>query len=107
MSAGSVLLYTGSLYHGAGKNSTDANRVGLIVHYTLGWLRQEENQYLCIPKEVLDELPEDLLRIMGYAKGSYSLGFIDGGRDPIVAVRPEFEKIEGIEDFDGVAEALE
>jgi len=37
------------------------------------------------------ELPKDLLRMMGYAKGSYSLGFIDGGRDPIIAARPEFQ----------------
>ena len=44
MSAGSVLLYLGSLYHGAGENLTDHDRNGLIVHYTLGWLRREENQ---------------------------------------------------------------
>ncbi len=47
MSAGSVLLYTGSLYHGAGENLTDKDRDGLIVHYTLGWLRQEEN-HICV-----------------------------------------------------------
>lgn len=89
MGKGSVLLYTGSLYHGAGANLTQDVRNGLIVHYSLGWLRQEENQYLCTPKAVLDELPEPLLRLMGYDYGSYSLGFIDGGVDPIAAVRPE------------------
>ncbi len=92
MDAGSVLLYTGALYHGAGANRTDTHRDGLIVHYTLGWLRQEENQYLSVPAEMLKELPEDLLRVMGYQLGAYSLGFIDGGRDPIAAVRPEFER---------------
>jgi ectoine hydroxylase-related dioxygenase (phytanoyl-CoA dioxygenase family) len=91
MEAGSLLLYTGSLYHGAGENRSDAVRSGLIVHYSLGWLRQEENQYLSVPQEILQTLPEDLLRLMGYAHGSYSLGFIDAGRDPIVAIRPEFE----------------
>ena len=94
MDAGSVLLYTGALYHGGGGNHTDAERDGLIIHYTLGWLRQEENQYLCVPMDVLKELPEDLLRLMGYSHGAYSLGFIDGGRDPIAAVRPEFERIQ-------------
>ncbi|MCZ6639994.1 MAG: phytanoyl-CoA dioxygenase family protein [Gammaproteobacteria bacterium] len=92
MTRGSVLLYTGSLYHGAGENSTTDWRIGLIVHYSLAWLRQEENQYLCTPQNVLSSLPEDLLRLMGYSKGAYSLGFIDGGRDPIAAVRPEFER---------------
>ena len=70
MKSGSVLLYTGSLYHGGGENQSDGHRVGLIVHYSLAWLRQEENQYLGCPQEVLDELPEQLLRLMGYAKGS-------------------------------------
>jgi len=93
MEAGSVLLYTGSTYHGAGANTTNSQvRSGFIVHYTLGWLRQEENQYLCVPADVLQTLPEDLLRLMGYQHGAYSLGFIDGGRDPISAVRPEFER---------------
>jgi ectoine hydroxylase-related dioxygenase (phytanoyl-CoA dioxygenase family) len=92
MDPGSVLLYTGSLYHGAGANRSDSVRSGLIVHYSLGWLRQEENQYLSVPPEVLQTLPEDLLRLMGYSFGAYSLGFIDGGRDPIVAVRPDLEE---------------
>lgn len=103
MDAGSVLFYTGSLYHGAGANTTEQARVGLAVHYSLGWLRQEENQYLCIPDEVLRELPEDLLRLMGYAKGSYSLGFVDGGRDPISAIRPELEKLNSPEDYEAAA----
>ncbi len=92
MDAGSVLLYTGSLYHGAGANRTNSVRSGLIVHYSLGWLRQEENQYLSVPPDVLQTLPEDLLRLMGYSHGAYSLGFIDGGRDPIAAIRPDLER---------------
>ena len=92
MSKGSVLLYTGSLYHGAGENRSNDWRIGLIVHYSLAWLRQEENQYLCTPEETLQQLPEDLLRLMGYSMGAYSLGFIEGGRDPIAAVRPDLER---------------
>ena len=92
MDKGSVLLYTGSLYHGAGENSTRDWRIGLIIHYSLAWLRQEENQYLGTPAEVLQKLPEPLLRLMGYSMGAYSLGFIDGGRDSIAAIRPELEQ---------------
>jgi ectoine hydroxylase-related dioxygenase (phytanoyl-CoA dioxygenase family) len=92
MKKGSVLLYTGSLYHGAGENRSNDWRIGLIVHYSLAWLRQEENQYLTTPDDVLKQLPENLLRLMGYSRGAYSLGFIDAGRDPIAAVRPEFER---------------
>ncbi len=107
MKAGSVLLYTGSLYHGAGENRSADDRMGLIVHYSLAWLRQEENQYLCVPQEVLSELPEDLLRLMGYSTGSYSLGFVDGGRDPIVAIRPELEKRAGSDAYESVKQSLE
>jgi ectoine hydroxylase-related dioxygenase (phytanoyl-CoA dioxygenase family) len=92
MEAGSVLLFTGQLYHGAGANVTDSIRESLIIMYTVGWLRQEENQYLCVPMETLRQLPEDLLRLMGYSLAGELLGFVDGGRDPIIAVRPECEK---------------
>ena len=45
MSQGSVLLYTGTVLHGGGKNSTDNEiRTGVFMHYALNWLRQEENQ---------------------------------------------------------------
>jgi hypothetical protein len=47
---------------------------------------------ISVPAEMLQQLPEDLLRLMGYAPGAYSLGFIDNGRDPIAAIRPELEK---------------
>ena len=107
MQAGSVLLYTGSLYHGGGANHTDSRRDGLIVHYTLGWLRQEENQYLSVPLATLRELPEDLLRLMGYQRGAYSLGFIDGGRDPIAAVRPEFERTDDGPSYNEVTAKLD
>ena len=92
MKAGSVLLYTGSLYHGAGPNSTESVRIGLTIQYTLGWLRQEENQYVGNSSEVLNELPEDLLRLMGYKGAASSLGFYDNLKDPIAAIRSDLEK---------------
>ncbi len=88
MEAGSVLLYTGSLYHGGGANRSDAVRYGLNLTYALGWLRQEENQYLSVPREVARELPEPLLRLMGYARGAYALGYVDDLRDPLEVLRP-------------------
>jgi len=92
MEQGSVLLYTGSLYHGGGANRSDAVRLGLNITYNLAWLRQEENQYLSVPHEIARELPESLLRLMGYAQGAYALGYVDDLRDPIEVVRPELSK---------------
>jgi len=92
MKAGSVLLYTGALYHGAGPNSTESVRIGLTIQYTLGWLRQEENQYVGNSSEVLNELSEDLLRLMGYKGAASSLGFYDNLKDSIAVIRPDLEK---------------
>jgi hypothetical protein len=75
MKAGSVFIYTGSVLHGGGWNQTDQNRLGVFIHYTLGWLRQEENQYLSCPPEVAEDLDPELRALMGYSKGGYVLGF--------------------------------
>ena len=88
MAAGSVLFYTGSVYHGAGANRSDATRYGLNLTYARAWLRQEENQYLSVPREIARELPEPLLRLMGYARGAYALGYVDDLRDPLEVLRP-------------------
>jgi ectoine hydroxylase-related dioxygenase (phytanoyl-CoA dioxygenase family) len=88
MSRGSVLFYSGSVYHGGGANRSEATRIGLNITYNVAWLRQEENQYLSVPREVAATLPTDLLRLMGYDRGAYALGYIDDLRDPIEALRP-------------------
>jgi ectoine hydroxylase-related dioxygenase (phytanoyl-CoA dioxygenase family) len=87
MTAGSCLLYTGKVYHGGGANTSDDTRVGLNITYDVGWLRQEENQYLSCPPDVAATLPDDLLRLMGYRTGAYALGYIDDVRDPLEAIR--------------------
>jgi ectoine hydroxylase-related dioxygenase (phytanoyl-CoA dioxygenase family) len=89
MGRGSVLFYTGSVYHGGGPNTSDETRIGLNITYNLAWLRQEENQYLAVPHELAATLPVELLRVMGYDRGAYALGYIDDLRDPIEAVRPD------------------
>lgn len=72
MPRGSLLFYFGSTVHGGGANRTARPRSGLINTYSLGWLRQEENQYLTIPREVADSYPEKIRRLMGYqAHGDY------------------------------------
>lgn len=87
MEKGSALLYTGALYHGGGANRSDAVRVGINITYARGWLRQEENQYLTVPGELARTLPDDLLRLIGYARGAYALGYVDDLRDPLEVLR--------------------
>ncbi len=75
MKAGSVILYTGSVIHSGGANVSDGDRIGINITYALGWLRQEENQYLSCPPEIAATLPADLQRLIGYSMGSYALGY--------------------------------
>ena len=93
MTKGSVLIYTGSVYHGGGENRTDEVRMGVNLTYARSWLRQEENQYLSVPLEVARTLDVDLLRLLGYQRGAYALGYVDDLRDPIEVVRPELAKL--------------
>ena len=66
MSKGSVLFYMGTTLHGGGANRSSATRTGLINTYALGWLRQEENQYLNVPREIADRHSKEIRDLMGY-----------------------------------------
>lgn len=75
MAAGSVLVYSGCVFHGGGANRSTRDRIGLNITYTLGWLRQEENQYLSCPPEIAKEFDRSLQELAGYAMGQYALGY--------------------------------
>lgn len=66
MPKGSALFYLGSAWHGGGENRSDASRIGLINTYSLGWLRQEVNQYLNVPIERVHAMDERMRRLLGY-----------------------------------------
>jgi len=82
MTAGSVLIYLGSLYHSGGQNKTNTSRRGAVISYSLGWLRQAENSYLAYSQEEVSKMPERLQRLLGYFVHSPNLGSVNG-RDPI------------------------
>ena len=75
MKAGSVLLYSGSVFHGGGENRSKHDRIGINITYALGWLRQEENQYLTCPPEIAKDLDQPLQELIGYSMGQYALGY--------------------------------
>lgn len=83
MPRGSVVLYLGSTVHGGGENRSDQVRIGINVDYVLGWLRQEENQYLTYSLDEVRTFPERIQRLLGYEPGAYALGYIEGGRSPM------------------------
>ena len=74
MPAGSVLVYLGSTRHGGGANHSDAPRAAIVNTYALGWLRQEENQYLTLPRAVVEAQTDSIKRLLGFQAYSRSLG---------------------------------
>lgn len=93
MKRGSVLIYTGSVFHSGGENISSSDRMGLNITYSLGWLRQEENQYLSCPPDIARTFDPALQAMIGYALGQYSLGYytppLPAGEGPEI-VSPDF-----------------
>ena len=85
MPSGSAIFYDGALYHGGSPNITDTWRTGIILGYALGWLRQEENQYLACPPEVARDLPPKLQKLIGYQLHAPFLGWYEM-QDPSFAL---------------------
>ena len=75
MSRGSVLIYSGTVIHGGGANTSGGDRLGINVNYSLAWLRQEENQYLSCPPELVKNLDPELQELLGYTMGSLACGY--------------------------------
>ncbi|MEL0007677.1 MAG: phytanoyl-CoA dioxygenase family protein [Luminiphilus sp.] len=117
MKAGSVLVYSGSVFHGGGANTSDQDRIGINITYALGWLRQEENQYLSCPPELAKDLSPTLQGLAGYAMGQYALGYFTPpgapGEGPEV-VPPQYalgiteshSTMGGVGDLDALEKAL-
>ena len=74
MPRGSVVIYLGSTIHGGGANESDKPRKALVNTYCLGWLRQEENQYLSLDKEDVDQLSDPVRRLLGFQAHGPFLG---------------------------------
>ena len=78
MAPGSALVFLGSTLHGAGANRTRDVRRGLVVGYSLGWLKPYENQWLAYPPEVARRFPPELAALVGYRQHRPNLGNYEG-----------------------------
>ncbi len=87
MRRGSVLFYDGKVLHGAGANTSTTVRQGVNITYSVGWVRQEENQFLACPPDIARTLDDELLQMMGYRQGAFALGYVGDQRDPLAALR--------------------
>jgi ectoine hydroxylase-related dioxygenase (phytanoyl-CoA dioxygenase family) len=78
MRAGSVMVFHGSLWHGGGPNRSSEWRLGVNVQFCPGFVRQQQNPYLGIPREVAADFPDRLLELLGYRLYRGIMGHVDG-----------------------------
>lgn len=82
MNPGDGLIYLGSTYHGGGQNTTvDRPRTAIATTLVLGYLRQEENSYIALPRDRVREYPERIQRLLGWSTNPPFCGWIEM-RDP-------------------------
>ncbi|MNC05820.1 Phytanoyl-CoA dioxygenase (PhyH) [compost metagenome] len=82
MNPGDGLIYLGSTYHGGGQNTTvDRPRTAIATTLVLGYLRQEENSYIAVPRERVREYPERVQKLLGWTTNPPFCGWIEM-RDP-------------------------
>lgn len=91
-SPGDAICFLGSTVHGAGPNMTGQVRRGVVIGYSLGWLKPYENPWLAYPPEIARTFPPELAELAGYAQHRPNLGNYEG-QCPSILLRgtpPEF-----------------
>lgn len=99
---GDAIVFLGSTLHGAGANRSAGVRRGIIISYSLGWLKPYENQWLAYPPDIAARFPRVLSELVGYVQHRPNLGNFEGQcpsvlfagypEDPLAAIdalRPE------------------
>ncbi|MDQ2636524.1 MAG: phytanoyl-CoA dioxygenase family protein [Actinomycetota bacterium] len=77
MAPGDALIWNGSLWHTAGANGTERARPALTINYCAGFLRQQVNQQLSIPRELVRRFDPRLQELIGYGLFAGKMGRID------------------------------
>ena len=85
---GAAICFLGSTAHGAGSNLSQDVRRGVLVSYSLGWLKPYENLWLAYPPEVARTFPPELAALAGYAQHRPNLGNYEG-QCPSVLLRDD------------------
>ncbi|MCP3732164.1 phytanoyl-CoA dioxygenase family protein [Sphingomonas sp. MG17] len=105
MPPGSALLFLGSTLHAGGANRTCQSRRGMIVSYSLGWLKPYELPWLAYPPEIARTFPRELAKLAGYRSHRPNLGTFEGRcasdllecdetpKGAVDALRPEHEAL--------------
>lgn len=75
---GGAIFFLGSTLHGAGANHTSLPRRGVVIGYSLGWLKPYENPWLAYPPAIAQTFSANLAALAGYQQHRPNLGNYDG-----------------------------
>ena len=82
MPAGSVVFFLSTLWHGGGPNTSSAPRLAVSAQYCEPFVRQQENQQLCVDFATAITLSASLQSLMGWSIHPPFIGQVDG-RHPL------------------------
>ena len=85
MKPGTMLIWTGAVWHGGGGNTTNQSRLAIDINFNLSYLAQQENQFIGVPRSEVEKMPKHLQRLIGYKFGLMYVGpgMVDL-RDPLI-----------------------
>lgn len=88
MQPGDVLLFLGSTLHAGGANLTVDPRRGMIISYSLGWLKPYELSWLAYPPDIARSFSPAVAALAGYRAHRPNLGTHEG-RCPSFLLQPD------------------
>jgi len=78
MSAGSVVFFFSTLWHGGGSNTSNSPRMAFTSQYCEAWLRPQENTSLSMPKKIVKTLSPAMQAMLGYSIHPPFVGHVNG-----------------------------
>ncbi|KAH6679238.1 hypothetical protein B0J14DRAFT_471905, partial [Halenospora varia] len=89
LNKGDAFIMLASCYHGGSANTTtDEYRLLFGTFVTRGYLRQEENMFLAVPREKVLGYDRNIQKFMGYSLSDPACGTVEL-MDPILQLYPE------------------
>ena len=75
--AGTAVFLDGRTWHGTGANRTEKDRTAIFSYYCRPFMRQQENYARTVSPELLEDMDEELKRLLGYQVW-FTLGGVPG-----------------------------
>ena len=78
LTAGSLMVARGDLWHRGGANRSDESRLIITPQYCAGWLRPLETMLLTMEPEQVARFPARVQALLGYSIHAPFMGYVDG-----------------------------